>query len=71
MKESSYVNLEMGHSPNSITLLLTDMTSANHINFKWSLENNAKFLIVLFYCFMISKKKNHAALLTNQNENYL
>lgn len=54
-----------------LLLYCLDMTSANYINFKWSLENNAKFLIVLFYCFMISKKKNHAALLTNQNENYL
>ena len=54
-----------------LLLYCLDMTSANHINFKWSLENNAKFLIVLFYCFMINKKKNHAALLTNQNENYL
>lgn len=40
-----------------LLLYCLDMTSANHINFKWSLENNAKFLIVLFYCFMISKKK--------------
>lgn len=34
-----------------------DMILVNYINFKWSFENNVKFLIVLFYCFMISKKK--------------
>lgn len=49
-----------------LLLYCLDMTSANHINFKWSLENNAKFLIFCFTVSWLVKKKSRCAL--NQSE---